>query len=89
MVDDVGGLGGGQEADGGAVAEEAEVAVIGDDVHGGVPRYLRRRRGPGPYVVHRADVAAVEADAWPRAEHAEPGGGVGLVEEGEGASVGG
>jgi len=89
VVDDVGGLGGGEEAKGGAVAEEAQVAVVGDDVDGGVPRDLGGRRGAGADVVDGADVAAVEADARAGAEHAEPGGGVGFVEDGEGCWVGG
>ena len=89
VVDDLGGLGGGEQADGGAVAVEAQVPVIRHDVHGGVPGDLGRRRGPRADVVDCADVDAVEADARTGAEHVEPGGGVGFVEEGLGCWVGG
>ena len=89
VVDDVDGLGGGEEAEGGAVTEEAQVAVIRDDVDGGVPGDLGGRRGAGADVVDGANVAAVEADARAGAEHAQPGGGVGFVEESEGCWVGG
>lgn len=37
VVDDVSRFGGGEEGGAGAVAEEAEVAVVGDDVDRGVP----------------------------------------------------
>ncbi len=82
MVHDVERFGGGEKADDAAVAEESQVPVIGHDVHGRVPGYLSRAGCAGPDVVHRADVAAVEADAGPRAEHGEPGGVVGFSEEG-------
>jgi len=41
----------------------------------------------GAVVVHRADVAAVEAQARARAEHLAPGG-VGFGDEGEGVGQG-
>lgn len=68
------GLGGGEQADGGAVAEEAQVAVVGDDVDGGAaPGGLVGGCLARPDVVDGADVAAVEADAGPRPEHVPPG----------------
>lgn len=90
VVHHVGGLGHRQEGDAGAVAEEAEVAVVGHDVHGAVPGRGVRRRLAGAHVVHRGDVAAAEADAGPEAEHALPGGGVEgrEVEEGGGLLLG-
>lgn len=78
VVDDVDGFGGCEQRGAGAVAEEAQVAVVGDDVHGRVPGYLRGGRGSWSHVVHRADVAAVEAQARSRAEHSF----VGRVERG-------
>ena len=89
VVHDFCGFGGGQQADGGSVAEEAQVAVVSDDVHGGIPGDLRGRRCAGPDVVDGADVAAVEAEARAGAEHLPPGGGVGALEEGERCRVGG
>lgn len=66
---------GGEEADAGAVAEEAEVAVVGYDVDwGGVGGGAGRGGGAGPVVVDGADVAAVEADAGAGAEHGFVGG---------------
>lgn len=84
VVDDVGGLDGREQADGGAVAEEAQVPVVGDDVHGAGPGYLGDGGLARADVVVGADVAAVEADAGPEAEHLLPGGGVEAVEEGGG-----
>lgn len=79
---DVDGLGRREEADDGAVAEEAQVAVIGHDVHGAVPRHLRGRGLAGPDVVVGADVAAVKADARSAPEHLLPGRGVDAVQQG-------
>lgn len=76
VVDDVGGLGGGEERGAAAVAEEAEVAVVGYDQDGGVPGCLRRGGRARANVVHRADVAAVETEAGAGLEHL-PVGGVG------------
>ena len=60
---DIDRLHGRQEADAGAVVEEAQVPVIGDDQDGTVPGGLRGRGGAGADVVHCADVAAGEAEA--------------------------
>ncbi|KAJ6442638.1 LOW QUALITY PROTEIN: hypothetical protein O9K51_03813 [Purpureocillium lavendulum] len=75
VVDDVARRVRGEQADAGAVAEEAQVAVVGDDVDG--------RAAPGGLVgghlaladvVDGADVAAVEADTRARAEEVAPRG---------------
>ena len=65
-----------QHADGGAVAEEAEVAVVGHDVDGAVPGDVVGVGDAGADVVDGGDVAAVEADSGPVAPHLLPGGGV-------------
>lgn len=64
----------GQQAHGAAVPEESEIAVVRDDVDGAT---TRPRDLVGRYLAHAniadgADVAAVEADARPRAEHVFP-----------------
>ena len=69
------GLGGGEEANARAVAEEAQVAVVGDDMDGAVPGRLHGGGGAGADVVDGGYVAAVKADAGAGAEH----GGVGWV----------
>lgn len=51
-----------EQADGGAVAEEAQVAVVGDDVHGvGAPARGGGGGvvGAGADVVYRGDVGAL------------------------------
>lgn len=68
------GFGSGEEGGATAVAEEAEVAVVGYDVDGGVPGDLAGGAGAGADVVYRADVAAVEAEAGAQLEHAFVGG---------------
>lgn len=69
MRNDVRGLDGRKERDAGAVAVEAEVAVVGHDVDGAVPRDLVRRGGTGTGVVDCADVEACEAEAWAGTVH--------------------
>ncbi len=69
VVHDVDGLSGGEQRGAGAVAEEAQVAVVGHDVDGGVPGDLGGGRGAGADVVDGADVAAIEAEARAGAEH--------------------
>lgn len=69
VVHDVDGLGGGEQRGAGAVAEEAQVAVVGHDVDGGVPGDLGGGRRAGADVVDGADVAAIEAEARAGAEH--------------------
>lgn len=81
---DVDGFGGGEEGDAGAVAEEAEVAVVGDDVHGGVPGDGGGGGGAGPDVVDGADVDAAEAEAGAVLEHVDVSGVFGGEGEGEG-----
>lgn len=66
---DVGGLGRGQEGNHRAGGVEAQVAVVRDDVHGGVPAAMRR---PRPHVVARRDVDAVETDTRAPREHGAP-----------------
>lgn len=80
VVDHVYGFGGCEQGDAGAIAEEAEVAVVGYDVNGGVPGDLGGGGGAGADVVHCADVATVEAEARAGVEHV----GVGWVGWGEG-----
>lgn len=64
MADHRAGLPCSQQAYGGAVAEEAQVAVVGDDVDGAAsPGGLVGGRLAHADVVDGADVAAVEADA--------------------------
>ena len=65
---DVSGLGRGQQADGAAVAEKSQVPVVRHDQHRRVPRPVAAA-GARPRVVHRADVAPAEAQAWALAEH--------------------
>lgn len=75
VVHDVGGLQRRQQADGGAVAEEAQVPVVRDDVNRrAAPGGLVGGRLPRAHVVDGADVAPVEADPGPPAEHGPPGG---------------
>lgn len=94
MADHGGGLRRGEEADGGAVAEEAQVAVVGDDVDGAAAPGGLGLGGRGlahADVVDGADVAAVEADAGAVLEHVLPGGvdgGGGPPEEGFGEGDG-
>lgn len=71
VVHDVDWFGGGEEGDAGAVAEEAEVAVVRDDVHGGVPGDGGGGGGAGPDVVDGADVDAAEAEAGAVLEHVD------------------
>lgn len=71
MMHYIDGLGGGEEGDAGAVAEEAEVAVICDDVHGGIPGDGGGGGGPGADVVDRADVDTAEAEAGAVVEHVD------------------
>lgn len=71
VVHDVDGFGGCEEGDAGAVAEEAEVAVVRDDVHGGVPGDGGGGGGAGPDVVDGADVDAAEAEAGAVLEHVD------------------
>jgi hypothetical protein len=84
MVDYVYGLVGGEEGDDSAIAEKAQVAVIGYDVNGTVPGYLGRGGLAGADVVVGADVAAVETYSGAETEHEVPGGGIDVVEECEG-----
>lgn len=65
----VDGFGGCEKGGAGAVAEAAEVAVVGDDMDGGVPGGLAGCIASGPDVVDGADVAAVETEAGPGVEH--------------------
>lgn len=67
-------FGGGEERGAAAVAEEAQVPVVGHDVDGSVPGDLAGCAAAGADVVDGADVAAVEADAGPELEHAFVGG---------------
>ena len=67
-------FGGGEEGGAAAVAEEAEVAVVGYDVDGGVPGDLAAGAAAGADVVDCADIAAVEAEAGAELEHAFVGG---------------
>lgn len=79
---------GGEEAGAGAVAEEAEVAVVCYDVDWrGVGGRAGRGGGARAVVVDGADVAAVEADSGAYAEHALVGG-VDRVKDKRGRSVG-
>ena len=71
--DDFEGLGSGEQGDAGAVAVEAEVAVVGDNVDGRVPGDLRWCTGTWTDVVDGTDVDAVEAEAWSEVEHGEVG----------------
>lgn len=87
--DDVGGFGGGEQRDAGSVAEEAEVAVVGYDVDGGVPGDACGGGGTGAGVVDGGDIAAVESDAWATAEERAVGGVDGWDEEGGAVSGGG
>lgn len=81
MVHDVGRGRCGEEADGGAVTEEAQVAVVGDDeVRVSAPDGLVCRL-TGADVVDGADVAAVESYARARAEHVLPRGVNGRIVE--------
>lgn len=89
MVDDIDGLGGGEERDAGAVAEEAQVAVVGYYVDGGVPGDGGGGGGAGADVVDGADVDAGETEAGAVVEHAEVGGVLGREGEGEGYGGGG
>lgn len=69
VVDHVGGLRRGEQRDTGAVAEKAQVAVVGHDVHRCVPGNLRRRGGAGAYVIDCADITAAKAQAGAVVEH--------------------
>jgi hypothetical protein len=60
VVHDLGGLGGRDEADNAAVAEEAQVPVVRDDVYRAAPCDLRGRGLALADVIVRADVAPVE-----------------------------
>ena len=70
IVDYVCWFGGGEEGGATTVAEEAEVAVVGYDVDGGVPGDLAGGAGARADVVDGADVTAVEAEAGAEVEHA-------------------
>ena len=72
--DDVRGLDRGEEGEAGAVAVEAQVAVVGDDVHGRVPGDLGGRAGAGTGVVDGADVGAATAEAGAGVVHCSVGG---------------
>ena len=86
---DIDWLGGGEEGDASSVAIEAEVAVVGDDVHGGVPGDLRGRAGARSGVVDGADVGAGEAEAGSGVVHCAVGGMGGCQGKGqEGMSAG-
>ncbi len=85
-MDDVAGLGCCEQGCAGAVAEEAEVAVVCDDVDGRVPGRLGGGIAARTYVVYGADVAAVEAEAGSDLEHAFVAGV--SVREGEGLESG-
>lgn len=88
MVHDVGRGRCGEEADGGAVAEEAQVAVVGDDeVRVSAPDGLVCRLA-GTDIVDGADVAAVEAYARAGAEHVLPRGVNGRIVKGSGVREG-
>ena len=63
------GFRGREEGDAGAVAVEAEVAVVGHYVDRGVPGYLGWGGGAGADVVDCADVDAGEAEAGALVEH--------------------
>lgn len=77
--DDVRGFAGREQADAGAVAQEAEVAVVCHDVDGRVPGDGGGRGLAGACVVDGANVAAVEADAGAALEE----GAVGWVDGGD------
>ena len=63
----------GAEADGGPVAVEAQVSIVGDDVDGrAAPCGLVCGRLASPHVIDSADVASVEADSGPRSKHLFP-----------------
>jgi hypothetical protein len=63
MGNDFGGLGGCEKRDEAAVAVEAEVAVIGDNVDRCVPGGERRRGRTGASIIYGADVETRKADA--------------------------
>lgn len=69
MVDYVDGFRGRQETDTGSIAEEAEVPVVSNYQYGTVPCDLRSRGGTRTDIVHRADVAAGEADSRTQVIH--------------------
>lgn len=52
-----------------AVAEEPQVAVIGDNMYRGIPRDLRGCGRARADVVNSANIATIEADTWALAEH--------------------
>ena len=79
VVDHVDGYDGGEQGDAGAVAEEAQIAVVGYDMHGGIPGDLGGGRGAGADIIDFADVAAVKAEAGADVEHVR----VGWVDLGE------
>ena len=53
-----------EERDACPVAEEAEIAVICDDVNRRAPRQTHCASCTGALVVDGADVAAIEANTW-------------------------
>ena len=69
VMDHVCGLGGSEERCAGAVTEEAEVAIVGDNVDWRVPSDLAGGSASRTNVVDGADVAAVEPEAMPVVEH--------------------
>lgn len=74
VVDYLGGLRCGEKADDGAVAEEAQVPVVSDDVYwGATPGSLVSRHLTRADVVDSRDVAPVEAHAGTMAEQRLPG----------------
>ena len=73
MVHDVDGLGGRQQRDDAAVAEEPQVAEVGHDVNWGAPGECVGAVRTSAGVVYRGDVAAAEADSWTQPEELPPG----------------
>lgn len=69
VVHHVCGLAGREQGCASSITEEPQVAVVGHDVDGGVPRDLAGGVAAGTDVVYRADVAAVEAEAGAVLEH--------------------
>ena len=69
MMNDVRGFGDGEEAEYGAVTEKAEIAVVGYDVDGGIPRGLGGGGGAWTDVVDCRDVDTAEADAGASLKH--------------------